>query len=195
MLGIRNCIVVVGCVCVGFVASAGPGLVASAAEPERWSESSLAASPADDAADDDSARVSGEGEAPRRIAQLEQRLKDLEAERRAAASGGSSPRGPSAELDAVLARNQELVARNRALAAENQALAESHLFEPSVADAACEPPPGGADARAQLRYWADRLRNGDSGVRSRLTPELNAAVNVLLRRERELDPRNPWREL
>ena len=29
----------------------------------------------------------------------------------------------------------------------------------------------------------------------RLTADQNAALNVLLRRERQLDPRNPWREM
>ncbi|MEY4544785.1 MAG: hypothetical protein RL685_980, partial [Pseudomonadota bacterium] len=36
MLDLRKGFVVVGCVAVGFVVSAGPGLVASAAEPDRW---------------------------------------------------------------------------------------------------------------------------------------------------------------
>jgi hypothetical protein len=186
---LRNCIVVVGCVFVGFVASAGPGLVARAAEPERWVERAFA--PADDSSTLSHER---EGEARRRIAQLERQLKDLEAEPHGAPRGRSTPRQPSGELDAVLARNQELMARNRALAAEIQALAQSHLFEPPVADSACERPPADADPKAQLRYWAERLRDGDGGFRSRLTPEQNAAVNVLLRRERALDPHNPWRE-
>jgi hypothetical protein len=184
---LRNCIVVVGCVFVGFVASAGPGLVARAAEPERWIERAFATA-------DDSTTSSGEGEARQRIAQLEQQLKNLEAEPRSAARGGSTPPQASAELDAILARNQELLARNRALAAENQALAQSHLFEPPVAEGACEPPPDDADPKVQLRYWAERLRDGEGGFRGRLTPEQNAAVNVLVRRERALDPHNPWRE-
>jgi hypothetical protein len=186
---LRNCIVVVGCVFVGFVASAGPGLVARAAEPERWDERTLA--PADDStpSSDES-----ESDARHRIAQLERQLKDLEADPRAATRGGSTARQASGELDAVLARNEELVARNRALAAENLALAQAHLFEPPVADSACEPPPADADPKAQLRYWAERLRDSEGGFRARLTPEQNAAVNVLVRRERALDPHNPWRE-
>jgi hypothetical protein len=184
---LRNCIVVVGCVFVGFVASAGPGLVARAAEPERWDDRALA--PADDGTprSDES-----EGEARHRIAQLERQLKDLAAEPRGATRAGSTPPQASGELGTVLARNQELMARNRALAAENQALAQSHLFEPPVADSACEPPPADADPKAQLRYWAERLRDGDGAFRARLTPEQNAAVNVLVRRERALDPHNPW---
>lgn len=183
---LRNCIVVVGCVCVGFIASAGPGLVARAAEPDRWVENALA--PADD-----DATPSSDGEARHRIAQLEQQLKDLEAAAPGSARAASTPQAPG-ELDAALARNQELMARNGALAAQNQELTQSHLFEPPVADIECEPPPGDADPKVQLRYWAERLRDGDGGFRNRLTPEQNAAVNVLLRRERELDPRNPWRD-
>jgi hypothetical protein len=184
---LRNCIVVVGCVFVGFVASAGPGLVARAAEPERWIERAFATA-------DDSPTSSGEGEARQRIAQLERQLSNLESEPRGATRGGSTPPQASAELDAILAQNRELIARNRALAAENQALAQNHLFEPPVADGACEPPPADADPKAQLRYWAERLRDGDGGFRGRLTAEQNAAVNVLVRRERALDPHNPWRE-
>jgi hypothetical protein len=93
-------------------------------------------------------------------------------------------------------QNRELEARNRALAAQNQALAHGHAFEPPARASACAPPPGAADPREQLRYWARRLRDGDSGgLRARLTPDQKAAIQVLLRPERELDPRNPWRDL
>src|SRR4051812_30212156 len=72
MLSLRTGFVVVGCVLAGFVTSAGPGLVARAAEAPREVEPALAPS--------DSALVVGGGEAQGRIAQLEQRLKELEAE-------------------------------------------------------------------------------------------------------------------
>jgi hypothetical protein len=36
------------------------------------------------------------------------------------------------------------------------------------------------------------MRDGEGALR--LSPEQNAAVNVLLRRERHLDPNNPWRD-
>jgi hypothetical protein len=184
MLNIRQGLVVLGCVFVGFAASAGPGIVASAAEPERWVQSAIGAGP---------------GDAQRHVAQLEQRLKELEAERRdgarVAATPGQVPSEPSViAQNQVLAQNQELIARNRALAAENRALTQSHLFEPPVAaPAACEPAPDGADPKAQLRYWAERLREGENGFRGGLTPEQNAALNVLLRHERSLDPHNPWK--
>jgi hypothetical protein len=182
MISMRNGFVVVGCVVVGFLTSAGPGVVARAAEPLRWAQ--LVAAPGAS-----SAPVDGQD----RIAQLEQRLKELEAERRVAPDGLA--RGNTPELDAVIARNNELTARNRKLTAENQALSQSRLFERTVGASACAPPPGDADPKAQLRYWAERLRDGDSHFRDRLTADQNAALNVLLRRERALDPQNPWREM
>lgn len=181
MLNARSGLVVVGCVFAGFVTSAGPALVARAAEPPRWVEGALGASTGTLASD--------AGEAQRRIAQLEQRLKELEAER-GRANPSSSNGSASRELDAVIAQNRELTARNRALTGENQALAQNHLFESPRPAAACTAPPDAPDPRTQIRYWAQRMRAGD--FRARLTPEQNAAVQVLLRRERELDPHNPW---
>jgi len=184
MMSLRNGFLVVGCVFVGFVASAGPGLVAQAAEPQGWVGRVTAGAgntlPADD------------GEARLRIVQLEQRLQALEAERRAATPVEPARSAAHGELDAVIARNQELTARNRALAAENQALSQRQLFEPPARG--CESAPEDANPKAQLRYWAERLRDGDNGFRSRLTAEQSAALNVLLRRERPLDPSNPWRQ-
>lgn len=178
--GVRNGLLVLGCITLGFAASAGPGIVARAAEPERWVERTL---------------VPGGDAAQRRISELEQAPQERETQRAASAAAAPAPAPPrdSSELDAVRARNQELVARNRSLSLENQALLQKQLFEPPAAAGACEAPPDGADPRVQLRYWAERLRAGDSGFRGGLTPEQNAALNVLLRRERELDPRNPWR--
>jgi hypothetical protein len=192
MLSVRNGLVVVGCVFVGFVTSAGPGLVARAAEPPRWAELALTPS---DSTPVPGALAAESGDAQRRIAQLEQRLKELEAERSRATRDASARGKASHELEVMIAHNRELAARNRALAAENQALAEGHLFETPASTTACEPTPNDADPRAQIRYWAERLRDGDTAFNRRLTTEQNAAVQVLLRRERELDPRNPWREL
>jgi hypothetical protein len=192
MLSVRNGLVVVGCVFVGFVTSAGPGLVARAAEPPRWAELGLA--PSDGTLVPRTMATEG-GEAQRRIAQLEQRLKELEAERRGATPDGAERGKASRELEAAVAHNRELAARNRALAAENQALAQSHLFETPASATACEPPPSDTDPRAQIRYWAERLRDGDTAIQGRLTSDQSAAVQVLLRRERALDPHNPWRDL
>src|SRR5262249_32169104 len=154
-------LVVLGCVSAGFVISAGPGLVARAAEPDRWL-SAIAS---------DASSVTREGAAQRRIAELEQRIKELEAQR------GSAPHGAekSPELAAAVARNQELAARNVALSLENQQLGQSRMSQ----QATCEPPHD-MDPRAQLRYWAKQIRDGES-VFGRLSPERNAAVNVLLR--------------
>lgn len=175
MLSLRNGLVVLGCVSLGFVASAGPGFAARAAEPELWVPRPM---------------VPGGGDAQRRISELEQRLKAVEAERRGSPQAGAAP--VSGALEAALARNEELSARNRALATENQALVQGQQLEPPRAR--CAPPPlaDGTDAKAQLRYWAERLRDGENGFRGGLSPEQNAALNVLLRRERALDPRNPW---
>jgi hypothetical protein len=192
MLSVRNGLVVVGCVFVGFVTSAGPGLVARAAEPPRWAELAVApgvSTPVPGTMTADS------GDAQRRIVQLEQRLKELEAERSRATPDTAARGKATHELEVMIAHNRELAARNRALAAENQALAEGHLFETPASNSACEPPPNAADPRAQIRYWAERLRDGDTAFQGRLTSEQNAAVQILLRRERELDPRNPWRDL
>src|SRR5689334_20337825 len=101
MLDVRRGLVVVACVSVGFIISAGPGLVARAAEPNRWVNSFVADANTD--ADTDTT----EDGAQRRIAQLEQRIKELEAER----SGKHAEK--SSELSAAKARFEELAARNR----------------------------------------------------------------------------------
>ncbi len=174
MFDVRRGLVVITCVSVGFVVSAGPSLVARAAEPSRWVGAIKA---------DASTSVASNGSA-QRVAELERRVKELEAERRAAQQRGEK----SSE---VAARNEELAARNRALALENRELMQSRAFEQPRAAGSCEPPDD-ADPRAQLRYWAKQMRDGEGALR--LSPEQNAAVNVLLRRERDLDPNNPWRE-
>jgi hypothetical protein len=181
MVDSRSALVVVGCVFVGFAFSAGPGLVASAAEPEHWVGAIKGVSPL----------ALGGGDPQRRIIELEQRVKELEAERRGAARSAPAPQDTSRELAAAIARSDELAARNRALSLQNQELTQAHLFEPPAATRACEPPES-ADAKAQLRFWAEQLRDADS-PRVRLSSEQNAALNVLLRRERSLDPTNPWR--
>jgi hypothetical protein len=148
MLSVRESLVVVGCVFVGFVTSAGPGLVARAAEPPRWVEGALTPS--------DGSVVPGGGVAQRPIAPL----KKLEAQRHVTTAAGPASDKASPELEAVLAQNRELTERNRALASENQALTQSHLFVPPAK--VCEPPPS-ADPRAQIRYWAQLLRDSDTG--------------------------------
>lgn len=174
MLDAGKSLVVVGCVALGFIVSAGPGLVARAAEPERWV--GTIAADVSKAADD---------AAQRRIVELERRVKELEAERHAGA--GSSAKA----LAAVQARTEALEAHNRALSIENQELAHRAAVEAQSSTCGA---PEGTDAKEQLRYWAQRLRDDERGFRGRMSSEWNAALNVVLRRDRPLDPRNPWRD-
>jgi hypothetical protein len=177
MLDVRRSLVVVACVSVGFVISAGPGLVARAAEPHRW----VAALAADESTD-----ATTEEGAQRHIAELEQRIKELEAER-----SGKQGAEKLSELSTTKALNEELTTRNRELSLENQALVTRSFAQP-VAAGMCAPP-SDADPKAQLRYWAKQLRDDESSV-GRLSPDWNNAVNLLLRKPRPLDPHNPWRE-
>jgi hypothetical protein len=176
MVQVSRGLVLVGCVSVGFVISAGPGLVARAAEPDRWVSSIVA-----------SATAAQTEAAQRRIAELEQKVKDLEAQ-----SHVQLATAKSAEV-AALARTEELAARNRELILENQELAQSRMFEASQPASSAVQSTNDADPRVQLRYLARQIRDGEANSR-RLSPRLNAAVNVILRGERELDPNNPWRE-
>jgi len=168
----------VACVSAGFVISAGPGMLARAAEPERWIRAFGA---------DPDATATSEDAAQRRIAELAQRVKELEAQRPATQTVGKS-----SELAAITARNEELAARNRALTLENQELQQSRALPSSHSASAAFPPPDAADAKAQLRYWARQIQDGNASFT--LSPAWNGALNVILRRERELDPHNPWRE-
>jgi hypothetical protein len=174
MLKVHRGLVLCACVSVGFAISAGPGVMARAAEPDRWIRA---------LADTPTTPSTPEKAAQHRIAELERRITELEAERRAQVSQ------KSLELAAAAARNEELAERNLALSLENRELAQGRGVEPSRADQ----PPSEADPRAQIRYWAKQVRDGETSSR-RLSPEWNAAVSVLLRRERPLDPQNPWHE-
>ena len=171
-LDVRRGVLLVACVSSGFIISAGPGLLARAAEPSRWSSAF---------ADEAAASGSLAGTAQRRIAELESRVKELESER--AQRGADKP--------ADLAQNAELMARNRQLSLENQELV-GRGFEQSSRLRTCEPPTG-EDPKAQLRYWARQLRDDDASV-GRLSTDWNNALNLLLRQPRPLDRRNPWRE-
>ena len=163
----------VACVSAGFVISAGPGVLARAAEPDRW----IKAFGADPSATPDDA-------AQRRIAELEQRVQELQAQQPATPSAGTS-----SELAAATARNAELASRNLALSLEVQELMQSRAQKANSASAALPLP---NDARAQLRYWARQIQDGNASLR--LSSAWNGALNVILRPERELDPHNPWRE-
>lgn len=176
MLSLRQALVVVGCISIGFVVSAGPGFAARSSEPERWVG---AVRPAVRSA-------ALEGAAKRRIAQLEQQLEELELSERAALESSGEK---SLELAAARARNEELADRNLSLTLENQELAQGRAFERAI----CVPPDE-ADPRAQLRYWARQMRDGGTGFSGGLPPEWHTALNLLMRRDRSLDPQNPWRQ-
>ena len=169
---VRDGVVVVGCVLVGFVVSAGPGLVARAAEPDRWRERLMAQVAA------------GEQQGAAHAAQT---LGAVEGERGAAPPVGSA-RSTDSEQEALLAQNRELLRQNRALLIENRALAEAR----ARASGACMPPDG-EDAKAQLFYWGERLRSSGDGLRGGLNSTQAAALGVLLRPTRPLDRDNPWK--
>jgi hypothetical protein len=140
---------------------------------------------ADANTDADTDTTSEEG-AQHRIARLEQRIKELEAER-----SGKRGAEKSSELSAAKARNEELASRNRELSLENQELV-NRGFERPAAAVNCAAP-SDADPKAQLRYWAKQLRDDETSV-GRLSSDWKNAVNLLLRHPRQLDPHNPWRE-
>jgi len=174
MLSARQALLVVGCIGVGFFVSAGPRLAACSSEPERWVG---AVRPA---------VSTGEAAAQRRIKQLEQQVEALEvAQRDAVGRDGEK----ALELAAARARSEELADRILSLTLENQELAQSRAFEHAI----CVPPED-ANPRAQLRYWARQMRDGESGFRGGLPPEWHTALNLLIRRDRLLDPQNPWRQ-
>jgi hypothetical protein len=177
MLDLRRGVVLVACVSVGFVISAGPGLVARAAEPDQWVRSITEAA---------STAATTESAAQRRIAELEQRVKELEAERAAKQARGKSAAQPGT------ARSEAQAASPLGPSLDKQEL-EGRTSEPS-APAPATQPPNEADAREQLRFWAKQIRDGETSAR-RLSPEWNAAVKLLVRSERQLDPQNPWQEL
>jgi type II secretory pathway pseudopilin PulG len=116
-----------------------------------------------------------------RIAELELRLQQLEARRAPMAA---------AELAAILERLDTVIAQNQALLRAQGTPGAAAAVVPTG-----DAPSEDADAKVMLRYWAERLRAGSNRFRSGLTPEQSAALNTLLRRERPLDPRNPWQEL
>jgi hypothetical protein len=121
----------------------------------------------------------------RRIAELEWRLRELEGQRDA-----ESRRGAARQLGAVLDRLDALLEQNRQLM-EASVAATDEGSKSCTADG----PSDGADAKVHLRFWAERLRSSSNGFRGGLTPEQNSALNLLLKRERLLDPRNPWPDL
>jgi hypothetical protein len=130
-----------------------------------------------------------------RLVEVEQRLRQIELEGQRAAE-----RTRASELAAVAEKLEVLIAQNQRLLLQvsapptpvEPALPEVPAIESvAVADACVEE----SDPKERLRYWAERLRNDASLWRGGLTPAQNQALNILLRRERSLDPLNPWHNL
>lgn len=167
-----NGAMVVGCVLFGFAVSAGPGLVARAAEPERWRDRLLAQLATAD---------------QNRMAEPQRDPADSADARRSSADSSKGTVGVAAERDALVARNEELARQNRALQLQNRALVETQARAAGTCAA-----PDGEDAKAHLLYWAERVRNDGRGLRGGLSSTQAAALGVLLRPTRSLDPDNPW---
>jgi hypothetical protein len=128
-----------------------------------------------------------------RLVQLEQRFAQLER-----APLGHSARRSSSELTPALEKLDELILQNQQLLLQmaGRGTNEAPALEASADDGFTLPVScaDGSDARDQLRYWAARLRADHTVFRGGLSPEQNHALNLLLRRERLLDPQNPWHE-
>jgi hypothetical protein len=128
-----------------------------------------------------------------RLVQLEQRFAQLEG-----APLGQSARRLSGELTPALEKLDELILQNQQLLMQMAARGSSQgpALEGSADDGFTLPVScaDGSDPRDQLRYWAARVRADHTSFRGGLSPEQNYALNLLLRRERLLDPQNPWHE-
>lgn len=120
-----------------------------------------------------------------RLASLEQRLRKVEQQRELAVE-----RARAQELRPLLERLDLLISQNRELVLHTTApgLPPAIESEPE-ADPDCEQ---SSDPKRQLRHWAARLRADPSRWRGGLSTAENQALNLLLRRERSLDPSNPW---
>jgi hypothetical protein len=137
-----------------------------------------------------------------RQAALEQQLRLVELERRFArlegAPLGQSARRSSSELTPAIEKLDELLLQNQQLLMQmaGRGSLEGPAIDGSAGDGFTLPVScaDGSDPRDQLRYWAARVRADHTVFRGGLSPEQNHALNLLLRRERLLDPHNPWHE-
>jgi hypothetical protein len=107
--------------------------------------------------------------------------------KRTGADSSKGTIGVADERAALIAQNEELARQNRTLQLENRALVETRARAAGTCAA-----PDGEDAKAQLLYWAERVRNDGRGLRGGLSSTQAAALGVLLRPTRPLDPDNPW---
>lgn len=127
------------------------------------------------------------------LAELEQRLLGIEQRRELEAERARARElMPLVDkLDLVISQNRELLLQNAASLPLPPAPIEEEIDAHGSAaeEQTCAL---SSDPKEQLRFWAERLRGDPSRWRGGLSPAENQAVNVLLRRERLLDPRNPW---
>ena len=124
-----------------------------------------------------------------RLVEVEQRLRQIELEAQLAAERSrANELGAVAEkLDVLIAQNQQILLQASAPPPPEVVAIESAAVADACTDA--------SDPKERLRYWAERLRNDPSVWRGGLSPAQNQALNILLRRERLLDPLNPWQNL
>jgi hypothetical protein len=126
------------------------------------------------------------------LAELEQRLVGIERQ-----SELEAERARARELVPLVEKLDLLISQNRELLLQNAASLPPSALSAEVTDPEASVPEGqtcelNSDPKEQLRYWAEQLRGDPSRWRGGLSPAENQALNVLLRRERLLDPRNPW---
>lgn len=128
------------------------------------------------------------------LAEVEQRLLGIERQRELEAE-----RARARELLPLMERLDLLISQNRELLLQGAVplppapapppKEENEVRESVAEERTCEL---SSDPKEQLRYWAEQLRGDPSRWRGGLSPAEHQALNVLLRRERLLDPRNPW---
>jgi hypothetical protein len=121
------------------------------------------------------------------LAQLEQRLHDLERQRE-----DDTERARVRELLPVMDKLDLLVSQTRELLLQSQPASVTTAPAASATVVGAGASEADSDPKEQLRHWAERLRGDPSRWRGGLSPAESQALNVLLRRERLLDPRNPW---
>lgn len=123
-----------------------------------------------------------------RVADLERRLGEIEQARAVREEPAMARELTKLEnkLDLLISQNQLLLSTRQDPPAE-----PLHDSEPGEGIAGDDDP--AADPRERLRFWAQRVRADSTRWRGGLSPAQNEALNVILRRERSLDPANPWR--
>jgi hypothetical protein len=126
----------------------------------------------------------------RHLAALEQRLAELEQDALEERRSSLQQSLVLEKLDLIISQNQQRLLR--AAEAADTKPPGSALVPAEGTFAGSAASTSELDPREQLRFWAERLRADSQHFRGGLSPAQHQALNVLLRRERLLDPRNPW---